>query len=101
MVSLPAMGALSPRVEIRFCVGLILSGHVYHLLRGHHSLETVDADVGSRTANTAADVATNSLIVVSSRSQHYYTLRLTRILPRIPKSADSPPVLPPGERFRL
>jgi hypothetical protein len=25
MVSLPAMGALSPRVEMRFCVGLILS----------------------------------------------------------------------------
>ena len=68
----------------------------------HHSLEAVNADVGSWAANTSADVATNSLFVVSSRfSQQFYALRLTRILPRIPRSADSPPVLPPGERFLL
>jgi hypothetical protein len=68
----------------------------------YHSLEAVDADVCSRAPNTAADVATNSLFVVSSRSsQHHYALRLTRILPRMPNSADSPPVLPPGERFLL
>jgi hypothetical protein len=67
----------------------------------HHSLEAVDADVGSRTANTPADVATNALIIISSRSPHYDTLEHTRTLPRIPSSADSPPVLPPGERFLL
>ena len=66
-----------------------------------HSLEAIDADVSSRTANTTTDIATNALRVVSLRSRHCYALQPTRILPRIPSSADSPPVLPPGERLRL
>jgi hypothetical protein len=101
MVSLPAMGALNPSVEMRFCVGLFLSEDSKVLHTQYHSLEAVDADVGSWTANTTADVATNSLITISSRSPYYEAIQRTRILPRIPSSADSPPVLPPGERFLL
>ena len=95
------MGALSPSVEMRLCVGLILSTRSNVLHTGCHSLESIDPDVGSWTANTAPDVATNSLVVVSSRSRHHLMSQLTKMLPRIPSSADSPPVLPPGESFRL
>jgi hypothetical protein len=65
MVSLPAMGALDPSVEMRFCVGLVMSEEQSFMHMDYHSLEAVDADVCSRTANTAANIATNSLIVVS------------------------------------
>jgi hypothetical protein len=65
IVSLPAIGALDPRVEILFWVGLAMS--VLGILKDfEYSLESIDTHMGSWATNTAANISADTLSSVNT-----------------------------------